>query len=84
MSICKENTMIFGVSKSKCDLPPWGKGRKAMSFIKTVLTVGNNSMPPLASTPFGTSECDYPSRIYFGKKQRLEIFKRVLAFRLIF
>jgi len=41
----------------------------------TAFPVGNNSMPPIASPRLGTSGCDYPSRIEFGKKH--EVFATI-------
>ena len=57
-------------SKSKCDLPSWGKGSVPLFPVLggDSFPVGNNSMPPVASPRLGTSGCDYPSRIEFDKK----------------
>ena len=43
-------------------------------------SVGNNSMPPVASPRLGTSGCDYPSRIEFDKKRHLRNLLLPLTF----
>ena len=70
-------------SKSKCDLPPWGKGSVGEGVSPPVLDVtpfpvGNNSMPPVASPRLGTSGCDYPGRIEFDKKRPITRLKPAL------
>ena len=47
---------------------PMGEGMNPPALDGICPLVWNNSMPPVASTPFGTSGCDYPSRNEFGKK----------------
>jgi hypothetical protein len=47
---------------------PRGKEEVQLSLTVNALPVGNNSMPPIASLCLGTSGCDYPGRIEFGKK----------------
>ena len=63
--------------KVNATFPPWGKEEVQLSLTVTALPVGNNSMPPIASLCLGTSGCDYPGRIEFGKKQDQKTFEHI-------